>query len=73
MYETSKINMLKYIWDLIGVTNEIDIDSIYRNFLRIVSPDIHTLLQKDNVLVFANDYDSSLGLIDLLNSIFYNK
>lgn len=65
--------MLKYIWDLIGVTDEIDVDSIYRTFLRIIYPDIAHLLSNENAILFAKDYDSSLGLLTLLNSIFYNK
>lgn len=28
--------MLKYIWDLIGVIDELEVDGIYRVFLRIV-------------------------------------
>jgi len=65
--------MLKYIWDLIGVTDEIDVDSIYRTFLRIIYPDISHLLSNENVILFAKDFDSSLGLLTLLSSIFYNK
>lgn len=32
----NKINMLKYLWDLIGFASEITIDNIYRTFLRIM-------------------------------------
>lgn len=71
--ETSKIAMLKYIWDLIGVADEIDVDSIYRSFLRIIYPDLASLLNKENVAIFATDYDSSMGLLTLLSSIFFNK
>lgn len=65
--------MLKYIWDLIGVADEIDVDSIYRSFLRIIYPDLASLLNKENVAIFATDYDSSMGLLTLLSSIFFNK
>lgn len=34
--EVNKINMLKYIWDMIGLVNELSLDKIYRVFLRIV-------------------------------------
>lgn len=34
--EINKINMLKYIWDMIGLVNELSLDKIYRIFLRIV-------------------------------------
>mgnify|MGYP001807836427 CR=1 FL=1 len=32
----NKINILKYIWDLIGIASQIDVDNIYRTFLRIM-------------------------------------
>ncbi|CAD8043396.1 unnamed protein product [Paramecium primaurelia] len=71
--ETNKINMLKYLWDMIGVVDELEVDSIYRVFLRIVFPDLSSLLSTDNTQIFVQDYDSSLGLTALLCSIFKNK
>ncbi|CAD8048042.1 unnamed protein product [Paramecium sonneborni] len=71
--ETNKINMLKYLWDMIGVVDELEVDNIYRVFLRIVFSDLSSLLSSDNTQIFVTDYDSSLGLTALLCSIFKNK
>ncbi|CAD8141563.1 unnamed protein product [Paramecium octaurelia] len=71
--ETNKINMLKYLWDMIGVVDELEVDNIYRVFLRIVFPDLSSLLSTDNTQIFVQDYDSSLGLTALLCTIFKNK
>ncbi|CAD8052628.1 unnamed protein product [Paramecium sonneborni] len=71
--ETNKINMLKYLWDMIGVVDELEVDNIYRVFLRIVFSDLSSLLSTDNTQIFVKDYDSSLGLTALLCSIFKNK
>lgn len=40
--ETTKIGLLKYIWDLIGISEEIDAESIYRIYLRVMYP--HSLI-----------------------------
>ncbi|CAD8065939.1 unnamed protein product [Paramecium sonneborni] len=71
--EADKINMLKYIWDIIGLANEIDIDKIYRIFLRIVLPDLQKILCPENVQFFVSDFDSSIGLTTLIFTIFKNK
>ncbi|CAK84583.1 unnamed protein product (macronuclear) [Paramecium tetraurelia] len=71
--EINKINILKYVWDLIGIASEIDVDNIYRTFLRIIYPDLAKLLTPENIELFAKDYDSSIAIITLFKAIFYNK
>ncbi|CAD8074071.1 unnamed protein product [Paramecium primaurelia] len=71
--EINKVNILKYVWDLIGIASEIDVDNIYRTFLRIIYPDIAKLLSEENIELFAKDYDSSIAIITLFKAIFYNK
>ncbi|CAD8153798.1 unnamed protein product [Paramecium pentaurelia] len=71
--EINKINMLKYIWDMIGLVNELSLDKIYRIFLRIVLPDISQILHPDHTQIFVTDFDSSIGLTSLICSIFKNK
>ncbi|CAD8072735.1 unnamed protein product [Paramecium sonneborni] len=71
--EADKINMLKYIWDMIGLANELEMDKIYRIFLRIVLPDLQRILHPEYVQFFVSDFDSSIGLTSLICSIFKNK
>ncbi|CAD8116026.1 unnamed protein product [Paramecium primaurelia] len=73
LIEMNKVNILKYVWDLIGIASEIDVDNIYRAFLRIIYPDLANLLTQENIELFAKDYDSSIAIITLFKAIFYNK
>lgn len=34
--EITKVGLLKYFWDLIGIVEQIEVDSIFRIFLRIM-------------------------------------
>ncbi|CAD8047725.1 unnamed protein product [Paramecium sonneborni] len=73
LIEINEVNILKYVWDLIGIASEIDVDNIYRTFLRIIYPDLAKLLSQENIELFAKDYDSSIAIITLFKAIFYNK